>query len=652
MTAKKFPAPIVYGLDIGTRSVVGTVGYAQGKKFTVVAMETVEHETRAMMDGQIHDIALVADTISRVTASLEKKLKLKLDKVCIAAAGRVLKTASSHSDYNFDSERIVTGEDIYTLNSMAVEDAYKKFLEENNNDVKFYCVGSNPIRYYLNNSVITNLAEHKATSIGMDIIATFLPDDVVDSLYRAVNMAGLEVASLTLEPIAAINLAIPEKFRLLNIALVDVGAGTTDISVTREGSVVAFGMIPKAGDRITERIANICMADFNTAEIIKKEISNSDKVKYTDIMGTELTVSSKEIEEGVKEVVDELASVAADKIIEINGGKPVGAVFVVGGGGIYKGYTHILAERLGLPESRVALRGKEVMNDINFADSSISPDSMYVTPIGIALSYYDETNNFIFVNLNEQQIKVYNSNKLTVMDVAMQSDFPADGLFPKSGKAVNYSVNGVNRSARGTIGEPAQIYINGEPANMHSAVKEHDIIKIVESTEGESAHPRLDSVPEFKSTITVNVGGKKVDFPRFVTVNGNSVDDGYIISDSDRIEFEDSFSVKQVKELMNISIPEESECMVNDQPANDDTKVYDGYSLEWITGAVDTIYVTVNGKVTALTGKNGYVFVDIFDFFEFDLSSPKGNIMTKLNGRNAAYMEEIHDGDVIDVFWE
>ena len=44
----------VFGLDIGTRSVVGTVGYRQGDRFVVIAQEIREHQTRAMLDGQIH----------------------------------------------------------------------------------------------------------------------------------------------------------------------------------------------------------------------------------------------------------------------------------------------------------------------------------------------------------------------------------------------------------------------------------------------------------------------------------------------------------------------------------------------------------------------------------------------------------------------
>ena len=56
----------VFGLDIGTRNVVGTVGYREGKDFYVAAQYMKEHETRAMLDGQIHDIGRVGRTIAEV----------------------------------------------------------------------------------------------------------------------------------------------------------------------------------------------------------------------------------------------------------------------------------------------------------------------------------------------------------------------------------------------------------------------------------------------------------------------------------------------------------------------------------------------------------------------------------------------------------
>lgn len=227
---------------------MGTVGYLNGGKFHVMAQCAKEHETRAMLDGQIHDIGKVGETISQVKMQLEEDLNRHLTDVCIAAAGRVLRTVTTFVEQSFDSDREITDEDINALSTLGVEKAYEEFLGTNDTDMKFYCVGYTPMRYYMNGYTIGNLEGHKARTIGIDLIATFLPDDVVDGLYKAVELAGLRVSNLTLEPIAAIQVAIPEKFRMLNMALVDVGAGTSDISITKDGTITAYGMIPVAGD--------------------------------------------------------------------------------------------------------------------------------------------------------------------------------------------------------------------------------------------------------------------------------------------------------------------------------------------------------------------------------------------------------------------
>ncbi len=95
--ANNFGGQLIFGLDIGTRSIVGTVGYKDGDRFIVVAQRIKEHETRAMLDGQIHDIERVGDTILLVKEALEQEIGRKLSEVCIAAAGRVLETKSDRS---------------------------------------------------------------------------------------------------------------------------------------------------------------------------------------------------------------------------------------------------------------------------------------------------------------------------------------------------------------------------------------------------------------------------------------------------------------------------------------------------------------------------------------------------------------------------
>ena len=94
---------LIYGLDIGTRSIVGTVGYMEKDHFVVVAQKVREHETRAMLDGQIHDIGAVGEMIRDVTDELEKELDITLSQVCIAAAGRVLQTVTTSVEIDLEA---------------------------------------------------------------------------------------------------------------------------------------------------------------------------------------------------------------------------------------------------------------------------------------------------------------------------------------------------------------------------------------------------------------------------------------------------------------------------------------------------------------------------------------------------------------------
>ena len=576
---KKLTEPLVFGLDIGTRSIVGTVGYRTSTNgFVVVAQESVEHETRAMLDGQIHDIQAVADTIIQVKQKLEQLIGRKLTDVCIAAAGRVLKTVVACAEMHFNYETVVTNEHVYSLDMLGVEKAYDLLRQEQqNDDIRFYCVGYSVIRYYQNVYPITNLEGHKANTIRTELIATFLPDEVVDGLYAAVEKAGLYVANLTLEPIAAMNVAIPEKFRLLNIALVDVGAGTSDISITNDGSIIAYGMIPSAGDEITEALARHYLLDFGEAEKMKCQSTMRKQVTVHDIMGLSHKISSEEIAEVAEPVVREITTRVADRIKELNGGKPVSAVFVVGGGGKMMGFEETLADNLGIPKERVALRGSEVMAQIEFLQKNIKVDSLLVTPVGICLNYYEQKNNFIFVTLNGERIKLYDNSKLTVVDAAMQMGYPNEDLFPKRGKALNYSVNGEKRMKRGEPGDSAVVNLNGKESALSGALSQNDKIEIKASTAGKDAVMTIGEIQEYHSAIHFIFNRKPITCPRFVQVNGELVSQYYEIQENDEIEILEYYTLEQVLEFMDIVC--RGRAYVNNASADMETKVYDNFTI-------------------------------------------------------------------------
>ncbi|NLL79817.1 MAG: cell division protein FtsA [Clostridiales bacterium] len=724
-----FPERLVFGLDIGTRSIVGTVGFLERDRFQVIAQRSREHDTRSMLDGQIHDIGRVSENISLVKAELEEVIGRKLSDVCIAAAGRVLRTVSIHIEQEYEQEREVSKEDIFTLDSMGIEKAYDQFAKENDTDLRFYCVGYSVVRYYLNNYPIGNLENHKAKVVAADLIATFLPDDVVDGLNKSVELSGLQVANLTLEPIAAIQVAIPEMYRMLNIALVDVGAGTSDISITKDGSITAYGMIPIAGDVLTETIARQCLVDFQTAEQMKRDACEKDVIEYKDIMLLPQKITKEELCKILEPVLSDMTRQVADKIKELNGDKSVSAVFVVGGGGKVPGYTQMLAKELEIQPERVALRGEEVMQKVDFLEKDVKKDSLLVTPVGICLTYYLRANSFIFVNFNGVRIKLYDNAKLAVVDAAMHVGFPNDALFPKRGKELNITVGGKARIIRGLPGEAAEITVNGEPADINTAIKANDSIVVKKSTAGEDAHMEIRMLPEYNSALSVNINGQRVDLPKFATVNGGLQSGYYEIQDGDDIQMLNYYTVKQILEFMDVQIDRDRLLLVNNVKADMDTRVYENFSVAWtlseeqirayeeslqyaaqeaedieevnededydeavlneasgedfaeadiffeddaeeaanikddapaghpVTDKPESnhteIQVIANGMPVLMTGKKDYIFVDIFDYISFDLSTPHGSgVETKLNGQYAQYMDLLKSGDVLEIYWK
>ncbi|HHV08866.1 MAG TPA: cell division protein FtsA [Clostridiales bacterium] len=696
MEHEKYPEHLVFGLDIGTRSIVGTVGYRkQNNQFVVIAQCMREHETRAMIDGQIHDIEMVSETIRNVKEELEKQVGRKLTEVCIAAAGRVLKTVQVSAEYDFASDTTVNEEHIQSLDLIGVEKAYDTLREELKEEkINFYCVGYSVINYTLNGYSIAKLNGHKASKIGTNLLATFLPDEVINGLYAAVEEAGLQVVCITLEPIAAINVAIPERFRLLNIAMVDVGAGTSDISITKDGSIVAYGMIPYAGDEITEAIAQKYLVEFNVAETMKTSCLKKKSVSFKDVMGIKSKITTEEILGSVDDIVHKITKSVAEKIVELNGGKSVSAVFVVGGGGKIPGFVTSLANYLELPQDRVALRGEEVLGNIIFLQEKVKKDSLLVTPIGICLTFYEKSNNFIFVTVNGVRVKLYDNDKLTVSDAAVQMGYPNEKLFPRRGKPINFTLNGSPRMVRGELGEAAQIRLNGENVGLNHRILQNDKIEITESTVGGDAVCEIGQLPEYHSTITIYVNGSRILCPKFIEVNGTLVSEYYSIQDQDEVQMLSYYTLQQVLEFMDIQC--QGEILVNNKPAGMEEKVYENFTItcnlnnnqasddsfaegqedmfseEVAAAEVKTkegsegksgetakgdssardIYVTVNSTVVKLEGKENYIFVDIFDFYHFDLSVMQGTeLVTEVNGIRVDFTAPLQEGDHIQIYW-
>ncbi len=672
---------IRFALDIGTRSVIGTVGVVKKGQLHIIKEYYVEHEERAMIDGQIHDISLVAKAVSKVKLELENELNINLKKVSIAAAGRFLKTLNEKVNMEVDEEDTITKEWIRSLELKAIRQAEQSL--ESHGGENLYCVGYSVTNYFLNGYTISNLLGHKGKNIGVDIITTFLPRSVVESLYSVIEKCGLEISTLTLEPIAAIEAVVPKNLRLLNIAMVDIGAGTSDIAISCKESISAYGMVPLAGDEVTEVIAHNCLVDFNTAEIIKRQIDKEENITFTDVLGIENIKSSEEIKGYIKPIVKELGEVISKKIIELNGNKVPSAIFLVGGGAHTPGLLEEISNNVNLPLQRIAIKDRTSIND---CISNNDLGSAGVTVVGIALvGIKNEGNDFINVDVNYAPISLFNSHQNTVADALVKASINPELLISKRGKNLRYTLNGVKKIAFGEKGINSIIRVNGNLSSLETKINDGDSIAVNYAVNGKNGHLDINSIIKNIHINNIYIDNKLLKLEPVVIVNGKEIDRNYSINDGDNIEI---IYIKSIGEIKKYILKSNEEIFKDSISVNDEyiikgeeeffTKIMDEHSVEYKSivkeelseqsensninqekksvdlnsNKVDKlIYVKVNDEDIKIEGTDELIFVQIFNYIDFDLSEVKGNIILKLNGSKAGYTDIIRSGDNIEIYW-
>lgn len=645
---------VKFALDVGTRSLIGTVGIIEDDKFKVICEKYLEHEERAMIDGQIHDIDLVAKGVKTIVNEIEAEIGIKLQDVSIAAAGRFLKTINSEGiiDLNIDDE--ITKEDVKSLELISLKEAENEINKTT--EGRLYCVGYSVKNYFLNGFVISNLVGHKGEQAKVETIATFLPRSVVDSLYSVMSKVGLRVNNLTLEPIAAIEAVVPKKLRLLNIALVDIGAGTSDIAISYKDSISSYGMVPQAGDEVTEAIAQEYLVDFNTAEYIKRNLFVNDEITYTDVIGLENTVRSENILKIIKPIVKKIAESIGSKIIELNANKPPSALFLVGGGAHTPGIIGELSEILNIPIQRIAIKDRKAIENC-VSDNNLG--SAGVTVLGIALtSIKNGDNDFIEVTLNGSEVNLFNSHSHTVMDVIIHAGINPNMLIAKNGKNLRYTLNGVKRISFGDRGRSPKIKVNGSIESLDKIIKTGDNIEITYAISGKDANPQImDEIKGFNS-ISIYVDSEIINLEPIILVNENKENLNYLIKENDDIN---TILPKTIGDLKKYILNKEVNIRKDEVNVSDEYIISEGDRLttylelesEEVEQIKDTIEIEVsfNDSKIKLNGQKDYIFVDIFNYVTFDLTEVKGIINLLLNGNKVGYTEKLKDGDSIQVFW-
>lgn len=706
----------IFALDIGTRKIVGLVMTKDDNGYKIVAAENREHSTRAMVDGQIHDIEAVAQTIKQIKQRLEQDLGVKLEKVAVAAAGRALKTCRGTAARERSMLAEITSDEVRALEAEAVQQAQHSLAQKGadaQDHSAYFCVGYSVIKYLLEDQEIGSLIGQRGHSLTVEVIATFLPRVVVDSLYSSLQRVGLNLYSLTLEPIAALAVAIPPGMRLLNLALVDIGAGTSDIAIVKGGNIFGYAMVPMGGDELTECIAEQYLLDFNKAETIKRQINSAEIISFSDILSNQMEIPSNQMKKALKPLVKEITAAIAQHILELNRKSP-DAVMCVGGGSLTPGITSELADALGMARTRVGIKTRETLESIS-GEYDFLKGPLGVTPLGIAFNSFDHSPlPLMKVQVNGHEVALWNAGEANVMQALISSGIALTNIYGRPGMGKTITINGKVIIFKGEIGTPPVIELNGTSASLETKIQEGDDISFTKGRDGLDAVITPSEIYAYAgSPGSVYVNAKEIELVPAVKVNGHNLDAELNIPDRAQIQVQDTNLLSDILIRAGVAPyrlqetvysyylgPKEEQLkwvpvrvLVDGSPAALQQPVSAGARLEYELGPDRprikdiinrshlNIHVTVNDAPVSLEvnsysilmngqpvgedetiragarfdisgEKSECILSDIFKVFNFNPNGGTGRLVLEVDGQSAGYTTPIQDGSVIKIYWE
>ncbi|NLM25162.1 MAG: cell division protein [Firmicutes bacterium] len=635
----------VFALDIGTRKIAGLLIEKTPEGFNIIDTEIIEQLPNAMKDGQIHDIPLVAATITKVKERLAERIGQPLDKAAVAAAGRTLITKQGQATEKLDPSKNIDQMLVQSLEIAATQNALSQMnsMHGQTSIDSYLCVGKTITHCFLDDQPIQNLVGHKGYSATIQLIATFLPRIVVDSLISSLEMAGLEMESLTLEPIAAIHTVVPQPMRMLNLALVDIGAGTADIAISANGTVKAYGMVPMAGDAITHQISNQFLLDFIQAEQVKRQLNSNNIIECQDVLGNQLQLNRNEILDVIQPIVSQLAEKICDEILVLNEDTPKG-VMLIGGGSLTPNICQAIASRLNLPDNLVRIRERASLKEILGAEEYAGPQ--IITSMSIGCNHLDGlAMDMQKTMINGQVIQFFRMPGATIGDALLHAGYSSRDLLGPPGKALTIYVNGQRHMIKGTLGKPAKIMLNNKEATIDSVLQGNDQITISAPRAGEDGQCTLaELINDLSPKLRLTINGEVKEFVADVTVNNEKRSLDYQLQEGDRVEIQ-TISLREVLGYIDyedtitvtvnhqpITLKRNPQIYVNNKPVNLDYQLKDKDRISFNTAT-----------------ESHFILSDIFTVYDMPDLKTHGMVTISVNGSPVGYTHQIQDGDVITI---
>lgn len=374
------------GLDIGTTKIVAIIG-RKNEYGKIEILGLGRSKSLGVHRGVVNNITQTIQSIQQAVAESEADSGLKINEVVVGIAGQHIRSLQ-HSDYitRPNAEEVISGEDLDKLN----QQVYKLVM----------LPGEEIIHVLPQEYKVDGQAEIKEP-IGMyggRLEANFhvVVGQVssIKNIGRCVKSAGLNLGNITLEPVASANAVLSQEEKEAGVAMIDIGGGTTDLAIFKDGIIRHTAVIPFGGNVITEDIKEGCSIIEKQAELLKikfgsawpGENKDNEIVSIPGLRGRdpkEITLKnlSKIIHARVVEIIEQVYMEIKNYGHEEQKKKLIAGIVLTGGGSQLKHLKQLVEYITGM-DTRIGYPNEHLAGDSN--DEVTSP--LYATAVGLLMN--------------------------------------------------------------------------------------------------------------------------------------------------------------------------------------------------------------------------------------------------------------------------
>ena len=398
---------ISIGLDIGTTKIVAMIG--QTNEYNKMKILGVGKSiSLGVHRGVVNNITQTIQSIQQAVSEAEELSGIKVDGVTVGIAGQHIRSLQ-HSDYitRNNSEQVIDESDIEKL----INQVHKLVM----------LPGEEIIHVLPQEFKVDGQAEIKEP-IGMyggRLEANFhvVVGQVssIRNIGRCIKSAALDLDGITLEPLASANAVLSNEEKEAGVALIDIGGGTTDLAIFKDGIIRHTAVIPFAGNVITEDIKEGCSIIEKQAELLKvkfgsawpgenkeNEIVSIPGLRGRDPKEISLKNLSKIIHARTVEIIEQVYLEIKNYGHEEQKKKLIAGIVLTGGGSQLKHLKQLVEYVTGM-DTRVGYPNEHLAGD---TDKNVT-SPLYATAVGLVMDGLSKiekntTENLELENSNEE----------------------------------------------------------------------------------------------------------------------------------------------------------------------------------------------------------------------------------------------------------